>query len=81
MYTILILIIILILLNIYLYANRKYKYIETGKNDRKWVTKSEYDELVKQSGCMIPNFIDLTDLHYKSSNFIDSVLDLSLIHI
>lgn len=77
---IIILIATLILLNIYLYTNRKYKYIETGKNDRKWVTKSEYDELVKQSGCMIPNFIDLTDLHYKSSNFIDSVIDRSFLY-
>lgn len=76
MYTSLI-IIILVLLNLYLFTHRKYKYIETDKNERRWVTESEYDELVKKSGCMVPNFIDLTDLQYKSSNFIDNVLKRS----
>ena len=71
------LILLLVLLNLYLFVNRKYKYIEIDKNERKWVTESEYDALVKKSGCMVPNFIDLTDLHYKSSNFIDNVLEKS----
>lgn len=74
---IVLLIIFLILLNLYMFVNRKYKYIETDKNERKWVTKDEYDALVKKSGCMVPNFIDLTDLHYKSSNFLDNVLERS----
>ena len=72
-----ILILLLILLNLYLFVNRKYKYIETDKDTRFWVTESEYDELVKKSGCMIPNFIDLTDLQYKSSNFIDDIINKS----
>lgn len=75
---IIIIILILILLNLYIFVNRKYKYIETDKNERRWVTESEYNELVKKSGCMVPNFIDLTDLQYKSSNFIDDVLDRSI---
>lgn len=71
------LILFLIILNLYLFTRRKYKYIETGKNDRRWVTESEYDELVKKSGCMVPNFIDLTDLQYKSTNFLDDVINRS----
>lgn len=57
--------------------NKVYRYIETGKDNRRWVSKDEYDTLVKQSGCMIPNFIDLTDLYFKTNNFYNQVIEKS----
>lgn len=56
----------------------KYKYLEFSKDERRWVTESEYNELLKSSTCMGPNFIDLTDLYYKSMNFLDNVIERSL---
>lgn len=67
------LILLLIFLNLYLFTNRKYKYIEFNKNERRWVTEHEYDELLKTSGCMVPSFVDVTDLYYKTTNFLDDV--------
>lgn len=77
-YIILIIIIIAIVVSMDNHVkNKVYRYIETGKDNRRWVSKDEYDTLVKQSGCMIPNFIDLTDLYFKTNNFYDQVLEKS----
>jgi bacterial leucyl aminopeptidase len=77
-YIIIILIIIFVIVVVDNHVkNKVYRYIETGKDNRRWVSKDEYDILVKQSGCMVPNFIDLTNLYYKTDNFYKDVIDKS----
>lgn len=72
-----ILLLLVLLISLYMFVNKKYKYIEISKDERRWVTKFEYEELLKTSGCMVPSFIDLTDLQYKHTNFLNDVIDRS----
>lgn len=54
------------------------KLLEFNKDERVWVTYEQYLELLKNSKCMKPNFIDVTNLVYSKINFFDEVTERSL---
>jgi leucyl aminopeptidase len=47
------------------------RYLEFGENDRRWVTMDEYYKLLKDSKCIYPGFVDITDLVNPEETYYD----------
>jgi leucyl aminopeptidase len=53
------------------------RYLEFGENDRRWVTIDEYYKLLKDSKCIYPGFVDITDLVDPEQTYYDIVRERS----
>lgn len=64
--------IIIILLLIYFSTQKStnnMRLLEFGKDDIRWVTMKEYNKLLKESKCIHPGFLDITDLIEPEQSF------------
>ena len=74
--------IIVLLLNIVMYRLKcKYvemRLVETGIGKQKWVTIHEYNKMVAERDCMVPGFLDVTNLENPGVTFYQLVEERSL---
>lgn len=74
--------IIILLLNIIMYRSKcKYiemRLVETEIGKQKWVTIDEYNKMVSERDCMIPGFLDVTNLENPGVTFYQLVEERSM---